>query len=99
MPDGLMVDCSHANSSKQHAKQEEVWQNLVSQRVEGCEPLIGVMLESHLFEGNQPIPANVSELKYGVSLTDACLGWDVTEQMLLHGAERLRAERGSTVRA
>jgi 3-deoxy-7-phosphoheptulonate synthase len=99
LPDGLMVDCSHANSSKQHAKQEEVWQNLVSQRVEGCEPLIGVMLESHLFEGNQPIPASVSELKYGVSLTDACLGWDVTERMLRHGAERLRAERGSTVRA
>lgn len=99
LPDGLMVDCSHANSSKQHAKQEEVWQNLVSQRVEGCEPLIGVMLESHLFEGNQPIPANVSELKYGISLTDACLGWDVTERMLRHGAERLRAERGSTVRA
>lgn len=93
LPDGLMVDCSHANSSKQHAKQEEVWGNLVSQRVEGCEPLIGVMIESHLFEGNQPIPRNRSELRYGVSLTDACLGWEVTERMLRHGAERLRAAR------
>jgi 3-deoxy-7-phosphoheptulonate synthase len=93
LPTGLMVDCSHANSSKQHAKQEEVWQNLVSQRVEGCDPLIGVMLESHLYEGNQPIPADLSSLKYGISLTDACLGWDVTERMLRHGAERLRAER------
>ncbi|MFO1461793.1 MAG: 3-deoxy-7-phosphoheptulonate synthase [Verrucomicrobiota bacterium] len=97
LPTGLMVDCSHANSSKQHAKQEEVWQNLVSQRVEGCEPLIGVMIESHLFEGNQPIPKQTSELKYGISLTDACLGWETTERMLRHGAERLRAERRSTV--
>ncbi len=93
LPDGLMVDCSHANSSKQHAKQEEVWQNLISQRVEGCDPLIGVMLESHLFEGNQAIPKDLTTMKYGVSLTDACLGWDVTERMLRHGAERLRAER------
>lgn len=96
---GLMVDCSHANSSKQHAKQEEVWQNLVSQRVEGCEPLIGVMIESHLFEGNQPIPKQTSDLKYGISLTDACLGWETTERMLRHGAERLRAERRSSVAA
>ena len=93
LPDGLMVDCSHANSSKQHAKQEEVWQNLVSQRLEGSDPLIGVMLESHLYEGNQPIPKNLGELKYGISLTDACLGWDVTERMLRHGCERLRAVR------
>ena len=93
LPDGLMVDCSHANSSKQHAKQEEVWLNLVSQRVEGSDPLIGVMIESHLFEGNQPIPKNLADLQYGISLTDACLGWDVTERMLRHGAERLRAAR------
>lgn len=93
LPDGLMVDCSHANSSKQHAKQEEVWLNLISQRVEGSDPLIGVMIESHLFEGNQPIPKNLADLQYGISLTDACLGWDVTERMLRHGAERLRATR------
>jgi len=99
LPDGLMVDCSHANSFKQHARQEEVWQNLISQRVEGCQPLIGVMIESHLFEGSQPIPANASNLRYGVSLTDACLGWEVTERMLRHGAERLRAERRVPVQA
>jgi 3-deoxy-7-phosphoheptulonate synthase len=93
LPDGLMVDCSHANSSKQHAKQEEVWLNLISQRVEGSDPLIGVMIESHLLEGNQPIPKNLADLQYGISLTDACLGWDVTERMLRHGAERLRATR------
>jgi 3-deoxy-7-phosphoheptulonate synthase len=89
LPAGLMVDCSHANSGKQHAKQEEVWLNLIAQRAEGCEPLIGVMLESHLFEGSQPLK-KPAELKYGVSITDACLGWDVTERMLRHGAEVLR---------
>ena len=90
LPDGLMVDCSHANSSKQHAKQEEVWQDLITQRIAGTDPLIGVMLESHLHEGNQPIPKNLAELKYGVSLTDACLSWEATERMLLDGAQRLR---------
>ncbi len=90
LPDGLMVDCSHANSSKQHAKQEEVWQDLITQRITGTDPLIGVMLESHLHEGNQPIPKNLAELKYGVSLTDACLSWEATERMLLDGAQRLR---------
>ena len=89
LPDGLMVDCSHANSLKQHARQEEVWMNLVAQRAEGCHPLIGVMLESHLLEGSQPLkPA--SDLRYGVSITDACLSWEVTERILLHGAEVLR---------
>ncbi len=97
LPDGLMVDCSHANSSKQHAKQEEVWQDLITQRIAGTDPLIGVMLESHLHEGNQPIPKNLADLKYGVSLTDACLSWEATERMLLDGARRLREAR-STVR-
>lgn len=93
LPDGLMVDCSHANSSKQHAKQEEVWQDLITQRIAGTDPLIGVMLESHLHEGNQPIPKNLADLKYGVSLTDACLSWEATERMLLDGAQRLRDAR------
>ena len=63
--------------------------NLIAQRAEGCQPMIGVMLEGHLFEGSQPLkPA--AELRYGVSITDACLGWEVTERMLLHGAEVLR---------
>jgi 3-deoxy-7-phosphoheptulonate synthase len=93
LPDGLMVDCSHANSSKQHAKQEEVWQDLITQRIAGTDPLIGVMLESHLHEGNQPIPKNLADLKYGVSLTDACLSWEATERMLLDGARRLREAR------
>ena len=83
----LMVDCSHANSLKQHARQEEVWKSLIEQRVSGTHSIIGAMIESYLGEGNQNIPADPSQLQYGVSVTDACLGWIVTERMLRTGHE------------
>ena len=86
----LMVDCSHANSGKQHARQEEVWRSLVEQRIAGSKPIIGVMIESNLSEGSQSIPKSLADLRYGVSVTDACLGWDVTERILRWGAEELR---------
>ena len=89
LPPVLMVDCSHANSGKQHARQEEVWNSVVEQRAGGKRSLIGVMVESYLEEGNQPFPKPRSELRYGVSITDACLGWDSTERMLRSGAEQL----------
>jgi 3-deoxy-7-phosphoheptulonate synthase len=89
LPPVLMVDCSHANSSKQFAKQEDVWRSVIQQRVEGSRPLIGLMVESNLHEGNQPIPANLKELRYGVSLTDSCIGWETTERMLRWGYETL----------
>ena len=85
LPAVLMVDCSHANSAKQHARQEEVWRSLIEQRVAGNRALIGAMVESFLEEGNQPIPKNPAELRYGVSITDSCLGWEVTERMLRQG--------------
>lgn len=79
----LMVDCSHANSGKKAAKQEDVWRNVIGQRMAGTKSLIGLMVESYLEEGNQPFPEDHPEkLKYGVSITDACLGWEVTERML-----------------
>ena len=84
-----MVDCSHANSSKQHARQEDVWHSLVEQRMGGTKAITGVMIESHLSEGSQAIPSDLSTLRYGVSVTDACLGWDVTERMLRWGHEEL----------
>src|SRR6185436_19923434 len=62
LPAVLMVDCSHANSGKQHARQEEVWKNLVEQRLAGSPSLMGVMIESNLFEGSQPIPQKLGEL-------------------------------------
>jgi 3-deoxy-7-phosphoheptulonate synthase len=89
LPPVLMVDCSHANSAKQHARQEDVWNSLVQQRTAGNKALIGAMVESYLGEGSQPIPKNLSELKYGVSVTDACLGWDITERMLRTGHSTL----------
>lgn len=87
LPEVLMVDCSHANSGKQHARQEEVWRSLIEQRLAGSKPIIGVMIESNLAEGSQSIPKNLADLKYGVSVTDACLGWDVTERILRWGHE------------
>jgi 3-deoxy-7-phosphoheptulonate synthase len=89
LPETLMVDCSHANSAKQHARQEDVWHSLVEQRKGGTKAITGVMIESNLQEGAQPIPSDLSALRHGVSVTDACLGWDVTERMLRWGHEEL----------
>jgi len=92
LPPILMVDCSHANSSKQFAKQEDVWHSVIDQRVGGTRSLIGLMVESHLSEGNQPIAQDLSKLRYGVSITDSCIGWEVTERMLRWGYEKLGAK-------
>ncbi len=85
----LMVDCSHANSLKKHARQEEVARSAVQQRAEGNKAMIGLMIESYLHEGNQPLPDNLDDLKYGVSITDACLNWEATERILRHAHETL----------
>ena len=85
LPPVLMVDCSHANSAKQHARQEEVWHSVIEQRAAGTRSVIGLMVESYLQEGNQPFPSNPAELRYGVSISDACLGWEATERMLRWG--------------
>jgi 3-deoxy-7-phosphoheptulonate synthase len=89
LPPVLMVDCSHANSEKKFAKQEDVWRSVIQQRIEGTRSLIGLMVESNLFEGSQPIPKNLKDLRYGVSLTDSCIGWETTERMLRWGYEIL----------
>jgi 3-deoxy-7-phosphoheptulonate synthase len=93
LPPVMMVDCSHANSAKQHARQEDVWHDVIEQRGAGTRSLIGLMVESNLFEGNQPFPKNPAELRYGVSISDACLGWDVTERMMRWGHEALLKAR------
>jgi 3-deoxy-7-phosphoheptulonate synthase len=100
LPPVLMVDCSHANSEKKFAKQEDVWRSVIQQRVEGTRSLIGLMVESHLFEGSQPIPNDLKDLRYGVSLTDSCIGWETTERMLRWGYEifgKIIAEKVSAV--
>ena len=83
----IMVDCSHANSGKDPLRQPAVLRAVLDQRLAGDTTLRGVMLESHLFDGCQPLSA---ELRYGVSITDGCLGWSGTEALLHEAAERLR---------
>ncbi|MEM9418730.1 MAG: 3-deoxy-7-phosphoheptulonate synthase [Planctomycetota bacterium] len=87
----LMVDCSHANSGKKFAQQEIVWESLIEQRNAGGsgDAITGVMIESNLFEGKQSIPADLSQLQYGVSVTDECIGWEKTADMLQRGYDRL----------
>ena len=99
LPPVLMVDCSHANSEKKFAKQEDVWHSVIQQRIEGTKSLIGMMVESHLSEGNQPMPNRPAELKYGVSITDSCIGWEATERMLRWGYESLGEKLPAAVSA
>ena len=88
----LVVDCSHANSGKKFTRQRRVFRSVIDQILYGQKDVAGVMLESNLFEGNQKIPSDVSRLKYGVSITDACIGWDETASLLMKAAESLRKE-------
>jgi 3-deoxy-7-phosphoheptulonate synthase len=83
LPPAVMVDCSHANSGKEHTRQEIVWESVIAQRRKNPNgPIIGVMMESNLEPGRQEIPTDVADLKYGVSITDACIGWSQTETLL-----------------
>jgi 3-deoxy-7-phosphoheptulonate synthase len=91
LPETVMVDCSHANSEKEHKRQEDVWNNVIAQRVEGNAGISSMMVESFLSEGSQPFPQPVARLQRGVSITDACIGWETTERLLRHGHERLAA--------
>ena len=78
----IVVDCSHANSSKDHNKQIPVLNDIVAQIKETPGKIKGVMLESNINEGNQPITDDLADLKYGVSLTDKCLDWERTAEAL-----------------
>ena len=87
----LFVDCSHANSNKDHTRQQMVWRDCIAQRVAGNNAMIGLMLESNLHAGNQKLSG---ELAYGVSITDACIDWDETVELILEAHEKLQ---GATV--
>jgi 3-deoxy-7-phosphoheptulonate synthase len=78
----VVIDCSHGNSRKDHTRQRKVLSSAVRQRREGRSEIIGVMMESNLLEGKQSIPDDPTELRYGVSITDACIGWDETAELL-----------------
>ena len=90
LPGMLLVDCSHANSSKDHRRQSIVWRDVIGQRVLGDESIMGLMLESHLFPGNQKLTRDLTQLKYGVSITDACIGWEETESLILEAHAQLK---------
>lgn len=90
LPARLMVDCSHANSGKVPAQQEVVWTSVLRQRLAGNRDIIGLMVESYIHEGNQPIPGSLSGLRYGISITDPCMSWEDTERILTLGYEMLK---------
>jgi len=86
----IMVDCSHANSNKDHNLQPLVLDNVANQIVEGNNSIIGAMIESHLKAGSQKLSSNPNDMEYGVSVTDACIDWETTEASLLGMADKLR---------
>jgi 3-deoxy-7-phosphoheptulonate synthase len=89
LPEVIMVDCSHGNSMKKFQGQANVLRNVVDQYIAGNDALMGLMLESNLYEGNQKFNGDFSALKYGVSVTDECISWETTERLLLSAAEKL----------
>ncbi len=86
----IVVDCSHANSWKKPDLQPLVMRDVVHQIREGNRSVVGLMVESFIEPGNQPIPSDLSKLKYGCSVTDACIGWDTTVEMLRSAHQILR---------
>ena len=85
-----MIDCSHANSNKDHNLQPLVLENICNQILDGNQSIVGVMIESNLEGGNQKLSDDLSLLKYGVSVTDACIDWETTKDGILSMAEKLR---------
>jgi 3-deoxy-7-phosphoheptulonate synthase len=90
LPRNIVVDCSHGNSNKDYKLQPVVFKNVIRQVEAGNYSIVGLMLESNLHEGNQPLLSDHSKLKYGVSITDACIDWVTTEELLLLAHQRLK---------
>ena len=90
LPQNIVVDCSHGNSLKDHNRQPLVFNDCVGQIRAGNRSIVGLMLESNLFAGKQELTADRSQLAYGVSITDACLDWQTTEELLLQAADQLK---------
>ena len=86
----IMVDCSHANSNKDHNLQPLVMTDVTNQIIDGNKSIVGLMVESNLGAGNQKMTADPADLQYGVSITDACIDWDTTEKTLLDMHAKLK---------
>ena len=89
LPPRIVIDCSHGNSNKNYKLQAIALENVIQQAIDGNTSIVGMMLESNLYEGSQSIPSNLEELKYGVSVTDQCIGWEETERIILAAYEKL----------
>lgn len=90
LPVNIMVDCSHGNSNKDHNLQPLVFENCINQILEGNQSIIGLMLESNINAGKQNLGEDPKKLKYGVSITDACIDWKTTEKVILKSYEELK---------
>ena len=91
LPANIVVDCSHANSYKKPELQPLVMADVINQVMNGSTSLVGIMIESNIVAGNQKIPDDLTQLKYGCSVTDACVDWETTEKMIRDAAVRLRS--------
>ena len=89
LPENLVIDCSHENSDKDPANQAKVFKYCIEQRLKGHKSIVGMMLESNINWGNQKIPQDLSTLKYGVSITDACIDWETTEKIIRDATKAL----------
>jgi len=90
LPTRMIIDCSHANSGKDHTRQSIVWRDVLAQRVLGDRSIVGMMLESNIHAGSQPVQSDRSKLAYGVSVTDGCIGWDETESLMIEAHSQLK---------
>jgi 3-deoxy-7-phosphoheptulonate synthase len=99
LPARIVIDCSHGNSNKDPALQPLVARDCIEQVVHGSQSIIGFMLESNLGWGSQDMPDDLSQLRYGVSVTDACIDWPATEKVLLEAAAQLRPALAARKRA
>ena len=90
MPTNIMIDCSHANASKDHARQKEVMADVSAQILLGNRSIIGLMIESNIGGGKQKMTGNPASLRYGVSITDACIDWATTETMIRAMRDKVR---------
>jgi len=86
LPLRLLIDCSHDNSSKKYENQPLVFQSAINQSIAGNSSIRGILLESHLHEGNQSLSEHPSCLKYAISLTDACINWETTKQLVIEAS-------------
>lgn len=87
LPERIIIDCAHDNSERQHHKQPAVFEAIIEQTLNEDSAIVGLMLESHLHAGRQHLTGQEHQLKYGISVTDPCLDWETTEQLILNARD------------